>query len=116
MALERFASIGSISVVASTLVTIKYLNGFVPETSMASICSVTRIDPNSAPMPEPILPAQISAVITGEISRTSDTATIEGRSDSAPNSTKVGRDWMVSTNPIINAVIATSGSDLYPTQ
>jgi hypothetical protein len=28
-------------------VTTKYLNGLVPETSIASICSVTRMDPSS---------------------------------------------------------------------
>jgi hypothetical protein len=35
-------------------------------------------------MPDPILPAQISAVITGTISRTNDTDTTEGSHDSAP--------------------------------
>ena len=107
---------GNIIVVAPTRVTTRYLNGLVPDTSMASICSVTRIDPSSAPIPDPILPAQISAVITGDISRTSETATIEGNSDSAPNSTSVGLDWIVSTKPMINAVIPTRGKDLYPTQ
>jgi hypothetical protein len=38
----------------------------VPETSIASICSVTRMDPSSAP--EPMRPAQIKAVIIGPIS------------------------------------------------
>ena len=47
--------IGSIVVVAKILVTTKYLKGFVPETSIASICSVTRMEPNSAPIPEPVL-------------------------------------------------------------
>jgi hypothetical protein len=48
-------------------VTTKYLNGLVPETSIASICSVTRMDPSSAPIPEPMRPAQIKAVIIGPI-------------------------------------------------
>ena len=69
---------------------------------------------NIAPMPEAIFPAQIKAVITGAISLINDSATIPGNHDSAPNSANVGRDCMVSTSPIINPVIPTSGSDLYP--
>ena len=59
-------------VVANTLVTTRYLKGLVPETSIASICSVTFIEPNSAPILLPILPANISAVITGPNSLLSD--------------------------------------------
>jgi len=84
------------------------------ETSMASICSVTFIEPNSAPIPDEIFPAQIRAVITGAISLISESATIPGSQDSAPNFTKVGRDCMVSTSPIMKPVMATSGNDLYP--
>src|SRR6187399_64267 len=108
-------STGNISVVAITLVTTKNLNGLVPETSIASICSVTFMDPNSAPMLEPILPAQIKAVITGPISRITEIATIEGNHDSAPNSSRVGLDCTVSTIPIMAAVIPTNGKDSYPT-
>ena len=46
------------------------------------------------------------------IEKTSDTATIAGRRDCAPKSTKVGRDCIVNTNPIMNAVVPTSGTDL----
>jgi hypothetical protein len=46
-----------INVAANTLVTTRYLKGFVPLTSIASICSVTFIDPSSAPILEPIFPA-----------------------------------------------------------
>src|SRR6187397_2496717 len=105
---------GTMSVVASTLVTTKYLYGLMADTSIASICSVTFMEPNSAPIPEEIFPAQINAVITGAISRINESATIPGNQDSAPNSANVGRDWMVSTNPIIKPVIATNGMDLYP--
>ena len=41
------------------------LKGWFLETSMASICSVAFIDPNSAPPREPILPAKLAQVITG---------------------------------------------------
>ena len=58
---------GNITIL-KTRVTTKNLKGFVPETSIASICSVTFMEPNSAPILEPILPAQIKAVIIGPIS------------------------------------------------
>jgi hypothetical protein len=59
---------------------------------MASICSVTFIEPNSAPIPEAIFPAQIKAVITGAISRIKDKETMLGNQDSAPNFNNVGLD------------------------
>src|SRR6187551_2145150 len=90
---------GTISVVASTLVTTKYLYGLIAETSIASICSVTFIEPNSAPILDAIFPAQIKAITTGTISRTNESPTILGNQDSAPNLTNVGRDCIVSTNP-----------------
>ena len=65
---ENITSKGTISVVAITLLTTRYLKGLVPETSIASICSVTFIDASSAPIPDPTLPAHINAVITGPIS------------------------------------------------
>lgn len=92
MAIAKHVSKGTIIVDAMTLVTTRYLKGLVPETSIASICSVTRIDPSSAPIPDPIFPAQISAVITGVISLTNETETMEGSNETAPNSTNVGRD------------------------
>jgi len=82
---------GSISVAAHTLVTTKNRIGLMEDTSMASICSVTFIEPNSAPIPEPIFPAQINAVMTGPISLISDTATIPGSMFTAPKRTRVGR-------------------------
>ena len=81
---------------------------------MASICSVTRMDPSSAPIPELILPAQINAVITGPISRTMEMLTMEGIQDSAPNSIRVGLDCRVKTRPSMNPVTPTSNRDLFP--
>ncbi len=80
------------SVAAATRVTTKKRMGFIEDTSMASICSVTFIEPNSAPIPEAIFPAHINAVITGPISLIRDTATIPGSSVTAPKSTSTGRD------------------------
>ena len=108
-------NIGIIKVVAMTRVTTKYLKGLMEDTSIASICSVTFIEPNSAPMPDAILPAHINAVMTGAISLTNDSATMPGNQLSAPNSAKVGRDCKVRTTPMMKPVIATNGNDLYPT-
>src|SRR6218665_534740 len=108
-------SSGIMNVAASTRVTTKYFIGLVADTSMASICSVTFMEPSSAPIPEPIFPAQMSAVITGPISRMSDTDTICGSMDSAPKSLNTGRDWMVNTNPMMAPVNATRANDLLPT-
>ena len=83
-------SIGIVSVVAKTRVVTRYLNGLMADTSIASICSVTFMEASSAPIPDPILPAHIRAVITGPISRTMAMPTMEGIHDAAPNSTSVG--------------------------
>ncbi|MNE86505.1 hypothetical protein D3C80_1836160 [compost metagenome] len=77
---------------AKMRVTTKYLIGLEPETSIASICSVTFILPNSAPIPEATRPAQIIEVITGPISLTIEIETIPGNHDSAPKSDNVGCD------------------------
>jgi hypothetical protein len=77
----------SIKVVAMIRVTTKYLNGLVPETSIAST-NLQRMDPSSAPIPEPMRPAQIKAVI-GPISELSK-YTMDGIHDT-PNSRRVGR-------------------------
>ena len=57
---------------AHTRDTTRYLNRLVPNTSIASICSVTFIKPNSAPMLEPFFHAQIRAVNAGPISHIND--------------------------------------------
>ena len=105
---------GNINVVAKIRVMTKYLNGFVPETSIASICSVTFIEPNSAPIPEPILPAQIKAVMMGPISRIIETLTIEAIQETAPNSCNVGRDCKVNTKPMIKPVTLTNNKERFP--
>src|SRR5690606_41619886 len=106
--------IGIIKVVANTLVTTKYLNGLVADTSMASICSVTFIDPSSAPMLDPTLPAAINAVTKGPMALTIAMAINAGSQEVAPNSAKEGLDWLVNTIPTINPVKEIRGKELYP--
>src|SRR5260370_634495 len=60
-------STGSIAMVPRTRGTTSFLIGSVPSARMALICSVTSIEPNSEPMPEPTRPAAIIAIVTREI-------------------------------------------------
>ena len=102
-------------VVAKTRVTTKYLKGLVPDTSMASICSVTRIEPNSAPMLEPTLPAAIKAVTNGANARIMAIETNDGIHEVAPNSASEGRDCLVKITPTINPVTVINVNERTPT-
>src|SRR5688572_23144798 len=106
---------GMVIVVASTRVTTRYLNGFSAETSIASICLVTFMDPSSAPMLEPTLPAQISAVTNGPSALTMAMPIREGSHEVAPKSSKEGRDCFVNTTPMMKPVTVISETDLNPT-
>ncbi len=99
-------------VVATTRLTTKNLNGFTAETSIASICSVTFIEPSSAPILEPTLPAAINAVTNGAKALMMAIATKEGNQELAPNSAREGLDCFVKTSPVTNPVNEISGSDL----
>ena len=106
---------GIISVVANTLLTTKNLKGFIADTSMASICSVTFIEPNSAPILDPTFPEQISAVTNGPNAFTIAIPIKEGSQEVAPKFSNEGRDCFVKTTPIINPVSVISESDFIPT-
>src|SRR5687768_13402798 len=93
---------GNIKVVAVILVTTRYEKGRVPETSIASICSLTCMLPSSAPILEPNLPAQINPVISGPRDRTTACETNEGNHDSAPKEANDGLDCFVNTIPAMN--------------
>src|SRR5690349_19538245 len=105
-------SIGTITEVAITRLATKNLNGLVADTSIASICSVTFIEPNSAPILEPTLPAVIKAVTSGANARMMAMEISEGSHEEAPNVCKDGRDCLVKTRPVIKPVNDISGSDL----
>src|SRR6478672_8003367 len=98
--------------VASTRVTTRNLNGLTPDTSIASICSLTFIDPNSAPIFDPTFPAPINAVTSGANALMIAIATNEGNQEVAPNSASEGRDCFVKTSPVTNPVNVIRGSDL----
>ncbi len=81
---------GKTKVAASTRDTTKYEKGREAETSIASICSVTRMLPNSAPMFDPNFPAQIRPVISGPNDLTTACETSDGNQDTAPKEAKEG--------------------------
>src|ERR1700722_13784199 len=91
-------------VVASTREQTKNLKGFVPDTSIASICSVTRMEPNSAPILDPTLPEAISAVTRGASARIIAIDTNDGSHEFAPKLASEGRDCLVNINPTIKPV------------
>ncbi|MNL45966.1 hypothetical protein D3C87_1686480 [compost metagenome] len=72
------------------------------------------MEPSSAPMLDPILPALISAVTNGARARTIAIATREGSQDVAPNSDNEGRDCLVKTIPVIKPVRLISSNDRFP--
>ena len=98
--------------VASTRVTTKNLKGLIAETSIASICSVTFIEPSSAPICEPTFPAQINDVIKGANAFTMAIPVNEGNHEVAPKSANAGREWSVKTMPVMKAVRVINESDL----
>jgi|GEM_PF-3672742 len=105
---------GIIIVVATMRLTIRNLNGFVPETSIASICSVTFIELSSAPICEPTLPEAMSAVTSGARARTMAMDISAGSQEVAPKSSSDGRDCLVNTKPTMKPVRLIKGKDFQP--
>src|SRR3982751_3398998 len=105
---------GTIQVVDNTRVTTRNLNGLVADTSMASICSVTFMEPSSAPIFDPTFPAVIRPVTRGASALIIAMVTNDGNQDSAPNSDKDGRLCFVNTIPVINPVSVTKARDRTP--
>src|SRR5262245_13056763 len=106
--------IGSAITQAITRVTTRYLNESTAVASSASICSVTRIAPSSAPMPAPIRPDSSSAAVSGPVSRTSAMARPAGISASAPNRASDARVCIDSTTPTAKPAAAMSGVERHP--
>ncbi len=68
-----------------------FLVGSTPMARMASICSVTFMEPSSLAMPLELRPATIRPVSTGPSSRTMDSDTSFPVSESEPNCCKRAR-------------------------
>src|ERR1700680_2379359 len=95
-------------------VTANSLYGFTAEASMASICSVTFIEPSSAPMPAPTRPLTTNPVMTGPISWTIENRMALGSIDFAPKRTRLLRVSSARTVPTAAPAKATRGSDFDP--
>src|ERR1700722_3666537 len=107
-------SSGSTTMQARTRVKASSLWGFTAEASMASICSVTFMDPSSAPMPAPTRPATTSPVTIGPISWMIENTMAPGSMDFAPKCTRLLRVSRARTVPIAAPARATSGNDFDP--
>ncbi len=67
---------------------------------MASICSVTRMEPSSAPIPAPTRPLAIRPVMIGPVSFISENMITAGNKDLAPNRTRLSRVCRDRTTPV----------------
>ena len=79
----------SMKTVDTTRGVTSFFSGSVPKARMASICSVTTMEPSSLAIPEEFRPATMSPVSTGPSSVTIPTETNCPISDSDPNRCKV---------------------------
>src|SRR6266404_8143577 len=111
---EIKVSSGSINMHARTRVATKNLYGFTAEASIASICSLTRIAPSSAPMPAAARPLTTSAVMIGPLSLMIEKITTAGRRDFAPKRIRLSRVERVRTTPVAAPAMATNGRDFEP--
>ncbi len=88
--------------------------GSVPSARIASICSVTCMEPSSLAIPLALRPATIRLVSTGPNSRTMDMETSCPVKASAPNRASEFALCKASTAPVKNPVRTTIGSDPTP--
>ena len=105
---------GSATMQARIRVAARYLSGSTPDASMASICSVTRMEPSSAPIPAPTRPLAIRPVMIGPVSLIREKTITAGNRDLAPNRLRLSRVCSDRTTPVAAPASATSGRDLAP--
>ena len=100
--------------VAITRGVTSFLVGSVPRARMASICSVTFMEPSSLAMPEALRPATIRPVSTGPSSRTMESETSCPVSDRAPKRARELALCSASTMPVNMPVSTTTGTEPTP--
>ena len=88
--------------------------GSVPRARMASICSVTFMEPISEAMPEALRPETMRPVRTGPSSLTMERATRLPVMLTAPNSWSEVADWRARTQPVKKPVRTTMGMEPTP--
>ncbi len=104
----------SMVTVAITRGVTSFLEGSVPRARMASICSVTTMEPSSLAMPEALRPETIRPVSTGPSSRTMESETSCPVSESEPKRDRVLEVCRASTAPVKKPVKITMGSEPTP--
>ena len=111
---EMMTRKNSMAVAAMTRGVTSFLEGSVPRARMASICSVTTMEPSSLAMPEALRPETIRPVSTGPSSRTMESETSCPVSDSEPKRSSVFEVCRASTAPVKKPVSTTMGSEPTP--
>src|SRR4051812_47428240 len=91
-----------------------FFMGSVPSARMASICSVTTMEPSSLAMPDEFRPATIRLVSTGPSSRTMEVETSWPTSVIDPKRCNVLEVCSASTAPVKKPVNTTIGSEPTP--
>src|SRR6478672_11268115 len=104
----------SMNTVATTRGPTSFFMGSVPSARMASICSVTTIDPSSLAIPDVFRPATIRLVSTGPSSRTMEVDTSWPTSVIDPKRCNVLEVCSASTAPVKKPVNTTIGSEPTP--
>ncbi len=105
---------GSITQVAITRGVTSFCIGSVPSARMASICSVTFIDPNSLAIPVELRPATMIAVSTGPSSRTSVSDTSVPVFPTWPYCDRARDICSAITAPLKEPIMTTTGSEPTP--
>ena len=88
--------------------------GSTPRARMASICSVTTIEPSSLAIEEALRPETMMPVNTGPSSRIIDSLTNRPVTEVAPNCDSVAADWRASTPPVKKPESSTIEADPKP--
>ena len=88
------------NMVETTLGVTSFFMGSVPRARMASICSVTIIEPSSLAMPEALRPATTSPARSGPSSRTTPIATNSPMRVCAPKRAKVVALFSANATPM----------------
>src|SRR5262249_20217195 len=112
---ETTVNSGIATIAASTLVAARYFSGLTADASIESICSVTFIDPSSAPIPAPTRPDATSAVMIGPVSLINEKTITVGRNPFAPKRIKLSRICNDITTPVAAPASAINGIEFAPT-
>ena len=111
---DRMVRKKSMNTVATIRGITSFFNGSVPSARIASICSVTIMDPSSEAIPEALRPETMSEVSTGPSSLIMENDTSWPVMAVAPNCASEDEDWSASTPPVKKPVSSTMGIDPTP--